>query len=63
MERRLTKLFDYQRFENNPELQKMIDSAHARSATRELSLEDLSFVAAAGIPASAQAKRPDKHRE
>ena len=60
MEGRLRRLFDYQRFEKNPELQQMIDSTHLRNRSRELSLDDLEMVSAAGIPESAWGKNPDK---
>ena len=60
MEGRLRRLFDYQRFESNPELQQMIDAAHMRYKSRELSLDDLEMVSAAGIPESAWGKTPDK---
>ncbi|MBR5344413.1 MAG: hypothetical protein IK127_01120 [Clostridia bacterium] len=47
MERKLAALFDFQKFENNSDLQKVIDAVHARSARRELSMEDLEYVNAA----------------
>lgn len=47
MENKLRKLFDYQRFENNPRLAKLIEETEARSA-QYLSDEDLFFVNAAG---------------
>lgn len=50
MERKLEKMFDYQKFAGNRELQQVIDSVHAKYAMRELSLDDLSMVNAAGIP-------------
>ena len=46
----LKNLFDYQRFEGNRELQNVIDSVHARYKTRELELEDMETVFAAGTP-------------
>ena len=50
MEGKLKSLFDYQKFEGNPELQSVIDSVHARYAVKELSLDEMEWVAAAGIP-------------
>ena len=57
MEGKLKSLFDYQKFEGNPELQSVIDSVHARYAVKELSLDEMEWVAAAGIPES---KKDDK---
>ena len=48
MEKKLTKLFDYQKFAGNPKLQAVIDSVHKRS--RELILDDAELVSAAGAP-------------
>ena len=48
MDKLLKSLFDYQRFEQQPELQKVIDSVHARYSMRELNLDELEYVAAAG---------------
>ncbi len=50
MERTLKRIFDYQRFENNTMLQQVIDDVHSRYAARELSLDEMNFVAAAGTP-------------
>ena len=50
MERTLKSLFDFQKFEGNSDLQKVIDSTHSRYAVRELSLDEMEWVAAAGIP-------------
>ena len=49
MERIMQKIFDYQKFEGNSKLQKVIDSVHAKYALRELSESDLLFVNAAGM--------------
>ena len=49
MESTLRRMFDYQRFENNTGLQMVIDDVHSRYAVRELNLEEMNFVAAAGI--------------
>ena len=50
MSRTLKQLFDYQRFEENRELRQVIDSVHARYAKRELDLDEMDTVAAAGMP-------------
>ena len=47
MEKKLKKLFDYQRFEQNAKLEKLIQETESRYA-KELSEEDLSLVSAAG---------------
>ncbi len=50
MERKLQAMFDYQKFENNSALQQVIDSVHARLGMRELSLNEMEWVSAAGSP-------------
>ena len=50
MEKKLSKLFDYQRFEGNKELQGVIDTVRAKYQTREVSLDELEMVSAAGTP-------------
>lgn len=50
MESRLGKIFDYQRFEGNRALGQVIDGVHARYGVRELNLDELETVAAAGAP-------------
>ena len=47
MEKKLKKLFDYQRFEKNGKLEKIIAETESRNA-RKLSDDDLSLVNAAG---------------
>jgi len=49
MEGKLKTLFDYQKFESNSALQSVIDSVHARYAVKELSLDEMEWVAAAGV--------------
>ena len=51
MDKTLKRLFDFQKFEQNEDLQQIINSVHARYGVRELSLDDLSQVNAAGDPA------------
>ena len=50
MSKTLEQLFDFQKFEGNRDLQKVIDSVHARYAKKELSLDDMEWVSAAGTP-------------
>ena len=58
MEKKLKQLFGYQRFEGNRDLQQVIDSVHAKYATRELALDDLEMVNAAGVT-----ELPDKQKD
>ena len=50
MEKKLFLLFDYQKFEPNKDLQQMIDTVHARCQAKELTLDDMEWVSAAGEP-------------
>lgn len=50
MENKLRKLFDFQKFEGNSDLQQVIDSVHARYQKRELSMDEMDMVFAAGQP-------------
>ena len=61
MDSKLFRLFDYQKFEGNRELQEMIDATHARCKARELSLDDMEWVNAAGEP-QAPVRREEKDR-
>lgn len=56
----LEKLFDYQRFEGNRDLQQIIDSVHAKYGVRELDMSDMETVYAAGIPDIPVNKKPKK---
>ena len=58
MENKLKQLFGFQRFEENRDLQQVIDSVHAKYATRELALDDLEMVNAAGV-----SELPDKQKD
>ncbi len=60
MEGKLKALFDYQKFEENSALQSVIDSVHSRYTVKELSLDEMEWVAAAGIP---ETKPEDKNRK
>lgn len=50
MDSKLFRLFDYQKFMGNRDLQRIIDDAHARCAARSLSLDEMEWVNAAGQP-------------
>ena len=50
MEKKLFRLFDYQKFEENKALQQIIDSAHDRCRKKDLNLDDMEWVSAAGQP-------------
>ncbi len=56
MENKLMSLFDFQKFEGCGALDEVIGEVHARYAVRELSLDDMDVVFAAGMPE----KRTDK---
>ena len=58
MENKLFRLFDYQKFEGNEALRRIIDSTHARCRTKVLSLDEMEWVNAAGQPG--QAVRPEE---
>ncbi|MCR5565468.1 MAG: hypothetical protein K6F61_01350 [Clostridiales bacterium] len=58
MDNKLKQLFGYQRFEENRDLQQVIDSVHAKYAKRELTLDDLEMVNAAGV-----SELPDKRKD
>ncbi len=60
MDNKLKQLFGYQAFAGNPELQQVIDSVHAKYAARELSLDEMEMVAAAGIPDPQQIKKDEE---
>ncbi len=61
MENKVSRLFDFQRFAPNEDLEKIISDVESRYAVdkHELSDEDLSFVAAAGDITTG--RRPDKN--
>ena len=60
MEKKLKMLFDYQRFEQNEKLEKLIQETENRYA-KELSEEDLSLVSAAGEIKEEQKTFEDDH--
>ena len=49
-EKQLSQAFELQRFAPSARLQAVIDASHARTAARELSDDELDYVAAAGVP-------------
>ena len=57
MENRLRQLFDFQKFEGNASLQLVIDDVHARYAVRELDMDDMAWVNAAGSSSDPEKKR------
>ena len=59
MERKLKALFDFQKFEGNSALQSVIDSVHSRYTVRELSLDDMEWVNAAGTGTHRPEKKDD----
>ncbi len=50
MEKKISMLFDLQRFENNADLQEVIDAVHRRYTARKLTDDEVECVAAAGMP-------------
>ena len=64
MEKKLSLLFDYQKFQQNPELQRVIDQVNARFSKRKLSDDEADLVFAAGQPETALLrKKPQKDKE
>ena len=64
MEKRLRRLFDYQKFEQNAELQGVVDAVHARySSARMLSDEEADQVNAAGSPEMAFLRNKDPQKD
>lgn len=58
IDKKLSLLFDYQEFEQNPELQRIIDSVAARFSKRRLSDDEADLIAAAGRPEMSLRKKP-----
>ena len=60
LEKKLRTLFEYQKFEQNADLQNVIDRVHARyrsSHARMLDDDEADMVAAAGVPDTAMKKK------
>ena len=58
MEKKLKQLFDYQKFESHPDLRSVIDEVHSRYESRELNLDEMEMISAAGVP-----RMPDKKKD
>ncbi len=64
MGNKLSALFDFQKFDGNADLQRVIDSVHARYSVRELTDDELGWVNAAGMPNRVPDKKdPEKGKE
>ena len=64
MDKKLSLLFDYQKFEGNVELQSVIDKVNARfSSSRRLSDDEADLVAAAGLPGTALPRKKPRDKE
>jgi len=63
MEKKLQQMFDYQKFEENASLSQVIDSVHARYAVRELDLDEMNWVNAAGIPEAALTNKKTEKKD
>ncbi len=61
MESKLKQLFDFQRFQNNDRLARMIIETESRYG-KELNDEDLSFVSAAGEESFCQHRKDEPWR-
>lgn len=59
MEKKLKKLFDYQRFEKNPRLEALIQETESRYSA-EMSDDDLLMVAAAGEANEIEKKKEEE---
>lgn len=49
MDKKLRQLFDFQKFEAHPDLQSVIDDVHSRYESRELNMDEMEMVSAAGV--------------
>ena len=56
MEKKISMLFDYQKFDKNADLQAVINAVHARYNARKLTDDEAELVAAAGMPNTALKK-------
>ena len=62
-EKKLSLLFDYQAFENNAELQRVIDRVNSRFTSRMLSDDEADLVAAAGQPEMALLRKQPRKKD
>ena len=60
MENKLKAMFDFQKFDGNADLQSIINSTHSRYSVKELSLDEMEWVNAAGVPEMNTGVRKDK---
>ena len=60
MENKLKAMFDFQKFDGNADLQSIINSTHSRYSVKELSLDEMEWVNAAGVPERNAGVRKDK---
>ena len=60
LEKKISLLFDFQKFEKNADLQAVIDEVHSRYTARELTDDEAEYVAAAGVPDTAFRKSQPK---
>lgn len=63
LEKKLSLLFDYQKFEQNPELQRVIDSVHSRFRKQKLSDDEADMVFAAGQPEIASLRKDPRKKK
>ncbi len=63
MENLLKWLFDYQRYEENAALAAVINEVHGRYALREMEMEDLQYVSAAGVTNVKSEKQKDSGKK
>ncbi len=63
MDGKLKALFDFQKFDGNRDLQDVIDSVHARYRVRELDLDELEMVNAAGDANHLRHKKETEKKE
>ncbi len=66
MENKLSRLFDYQKYAPNSELDaiiKSVESKYQLDKVEQLSDDELFFVAAAGVPEEMNGKKPHADNE
>ena len=50
LEKKISLLFDFQKYEKNADLQAVVDAVHARYSARQLTDDEAEWVSAAGTP-------------
>ena len=63
MEKKLRQLFDFQKFAAEPNLQSVIDDVHSRYAARELNMDEMDMIFAAGVPQLPDRKNPNAEKK